>query len=65
MKSLMFEVGLMQCFDKEAKKEQMPKVLWVVKESTSSVSAVTGADGHGVGINISTKANQPSHLTNL
>ena len=30
MKSLMFEVGLMQCFDKEAKKEQMPKVLWVV-----------------------------------
>ena len=30
MKSLMFEVGLMQCFDEEAKKEQMPKVLWVV-----------------------------------
>ena len=53
----------MQCFDKEAKKEQvlqMPKVLWVVQESTGSVSAVTGADSRDVGINISTKANQPS-----
>ena len=70
MKSLMFEVGLTQCFDKEAtlrfKKEkvsQMPKVLWV--ESTGSVSAVTGADGRGVGNTISGKANKPSPLTNL
>ena len=52
MRSLTFEVGLKQCFDKEAtlrfNKEQvsqMPKVLWVVQESTGSFSAVTGADG--------------------
>ena len=64
MRSLTFEVGLTQCFDKEAtlrcKKEkvlQMPKVLWVVQESNSSVSAVTGADGRGVGTTISGKAN--------
>jgi len=41
----------------------MPKVLWV--ESTGSVSAVTGADGRGVGNTISGKANKPSPLTNL
>lgn len=64
MRSLTFEVGVKQCFDKEAtlrfKKEQvsqMPKVLWVVQESTGSVSAVTGADGRGVGTTISGKAN--------
>ena len=72
MRSLTFEVGLKQCFDKEAtlrfKKEQVsqiPKVLWVIQESTSSVSAVTGTDGCGVGNTISGKANKPSPLTNL
>ena len=71
MKSLTFEVGLTQCFDKEAtlhfKKEQVsqiPKVLWVVQESTGSVSTVTGTDGRGVGNTISGKANKPSPLTN-
>ena len=73
MRSLTFEVGLMQCFDEEAtlcfKIEQvlqMPKVLWVVQESTTgSVSAVTGTDGHDVGTTIAGKAKKPSPLTNL
>ena len=67
MRSLTFEVGLMQCLDKEAtlrstkeQVSQMPKVLWVVQESTGSVSAVTGTDGHGVGTTISGKASKPS-----
>lgn len=44
----------------------MPKVLWVVQESTTgSVSAVTGTDGHDVGTTIAGKAKKPSPLTNL